>query len=552
MKKAVAVILALVLALSLFACGTAPAATSTQTSAAAPASGAASAAPASQGAASAAPSANAAAPVDPINTDTAGKPTGGVVRIVCTAEGANPIGVPWLVFGVDTALLVPVCETLLFERTNGELVPFLAESYKIDMDNKQVVFTLRQGIKFTDGSDWNADVAVWNLQNDKKANYLSTAVTDIVKLGDYQVALKFDTYAVDILSGLASHSNSVISKVSYDKNGEEWAKENPVGTGPFMLKSYTHGSSIVYEKNPNYWQKGKPYLDGIEYQFIRDVMTQNVAMQSTGDQSIDVLDTTNAEQVSTLGAMGFTVNKMPIGPISLVPSSLDPASPFNKPEVRQAISYAIDRDAIVAARGFGVLTPAYQMVSDQWPGAHLDDSYNCTYNLDKAKELMKAAGYENGFKTTLFAQPALADKDAAVAIQGMLAQIGITAEVQFPDSGGYSAIRKDGWDGLLIQHTRSLTQIVSTFNFYFGKTQHLLSSLWYPDTMEAAITDAKTAVDNKEQLSVIAKMQAENMLIVPVYGLVDCWVTKTNVQGGDFTNWGSSTMYLPADIYLTK
>jgi ABC-type transport system substrate-binding protein len=201
----------------------------------------------------------------------------------------EPHRVPWLVFGVDTALLVPVCETLLYERTNGELVPFLAESYKVDMENKQVVLTLRQGIKFTDGSDWNADVALWNLQNDKTANYLSTAVTDIVKLGDYEVALKFDTYAVDILSGLASHSNAIISKESYEKNGEEWAKENPVGTGPFMLKSYTHGSSIVYEKNPNYWQKGKPYLDGIEYNFIRDVMTQNVAMQSTGDQSIDVL-----------------------------------------------------------------------------------------------------------------------------------------------------------------------------------------------------------------------------------------------------------------------
>jgi peptide/nickel transport system substrate-binding protein len=165
---------------------------------------------------------------------------------------------------------------------------------------------------------------------------------------------------------------------------------------------------------------------------------------------------------------------------------------------------------------------------------------------------MKAAGYENGFSTTLYAQPALADKDAAVAIQGMLAQIGITAEVQCPDSGGYSAIRKDGWDGLLVQHTRSLTQIVSSFNFYFGKTQHLLSSLWYPDTMEDAITAAKTNVDNKEQLATLAKMVVDNQLVVPVYGLVDCWIVKPNVKGGDFTNWGSSTMHLPADLYLAE
>ncbi|SHI17506.1 extracellular solute-binding protein, family 5 Middle [Sporobacter termitidis DSM 10068] len=549
MKKAIAIVFALVLVFSLFACGTAAnTATQSGSPAAPPPSGAS---PASPGETSDAPSTAPAAPVDPLNTDTAGKPTGGIMRIVCTAEGANPIGVPWLVFGVDTALLIPVCETLVFERTNGDIVPFLASSYKIDLDNKQVVLDLRQGIKFTDGSDFNADAVVWNLLNDKKANYLSTAVTDVVKLGDYQVGLKFEKYANDILSALASHSNAVISKASYEKNGEEWAKENPVGTGPFMLKSYTHGASISYTKNSDYWQKGKPYLDGIEYEFIRDVMTQNVAMQSSGEQSIDVLDTTNGEQVATLKQMGFNVNLMPIGPISLVPSSLDQSSPLSKKEVREAISYCLDRQSIVDARGFDVLTPAYQFIGPAWNG-HLPDSYNLSYNLDKAKELMKQAGYPDGFTTTLYAQPALADKDAAVAIQSMLGQIGIKAELQFPDSGGYSAIRKNGWDGLLIQHTRSLTQIVSSFNFYFGKTQMLLSSLWYPDNMEAAIQEAMTTPDNKTQLETLSKMIYDNMLIVPVYNLVDCWIAKANIQGADFTNWGSSTMYLAADAYMTK
>ncbi len=189
----------------------------------------------------------------------------------------------------------------------------------------------------------------------------------IVKLGDYEIALKYDEYANDVLTGLTTHSNAMISMESYEKNGEDWAKDNPVGTGPFMLKSYNRGASIEFEKNPDYWQEGKPYLDGIEYHFIKDTMTQNVAMQAEGDQSIDVLQTTSGEQISYLRELGLNVISAPMGTNCLVPSSTIEGSPLSKVEVRQAISYALNRQPIVDARGFGVWTVGDQVVADAFP-----------------------------------------------------------------------------------------------------------------------------------------------------------------------------------------
>ena len=128
---------------------------------------------------------------------------------------------------------------------------------------------------------------------------------------------------------------------------------NPVGTGPFKFVSYERGSKLTFTKWEGYWQKGLPYLDGIEYLFIRDPMTQQAAMRASGSEKVHVLCVTSGEQAAMMKAQGFEVLTMPIGPVSLMPDSNNADSPLSKKKVRQAISYAINRDAIVKARGFG-------------------------------------------------------------------------------------------------------------------------------------------------------------------------------------------------------
>lgn len=482
---------------------------------------------------------------------TGGDPAeGGIMRFVTTAEGANPIGVPWEVFGVDNALLIPTIETLVQESTTGELIPWLAESW--EASESEIVWTLRRGITFSDGTPFNAESAVWNLRKNLEHNNLAAAVTAVEIRGDYEFAFILDFFTITAISGVASRVNGFISPTAFEANGIEWARDNPVGTGPFMVTEFVRGSHVAFERNPNYWDDG-PLLDGMVIKFIRDIMTQNVALQATGDQSIDVLNTTNGEQVAMFRDMGgYNISTVPIGPMVLAPSSLNPDSPFAIKEVRQALSYAIDRESIVAARGFGVLTPATQSIPAQFPHARLPDSYNLSFNLERARELMAEAGFADGFTTRLIAQPGLADRDAAVAIQSMLAEINITAELEFPDGGGYSAIRSGGWDGLLIQHGRTLTQVVSSFNFYFGNTINLLTSMWWPDEMEGIIERAMGEVDNSEYLREMSRIVSENMLWVPLYNLYDNWISKEYVQGAEFGQWGSATFFKVNKVHFAQ
>ena len=548
MKKIFAILLAMIMIFTLAACGTKEA---DDTSASAPATSDSSSSSSSSTDSSPAPTQNAdQAPPPPPSAPpqgNAGQKYGGTVRIVCTAEGAGPIGVPWEVFGVDTALLKACMEPIASTNAQGELVLRLAERYEIDYDDLTITWWLKPGIKFHDGSELTADVYVWNAEHNLEF-YPNAALDHYEVVDTYCFRIHLNYFQNASLTGVATLS--LISKESYEKNGVEWARDNPVGTGPFKLDEYIPGSHARFVKYDDYWEEGKPFLDGMDFVFIRDVMTQNVALQATGDQSIDILNTTSGEQIATLRDLGFIGDALPIGPISLAPNSLDADSPFAKLEVRQAVSYALDRNAIMAARGFGVMTPATQWVSEAFPAGRLDDSYNFEYNPDKARELLAEAGYPNGFSTTLYAQPALADRDSVVAMQAMLAAVGINAEVEFPDSGGYSAYRSNGWDGLLVQHTRAFADMSSSFWFYFSDEYNLLSRMWFgPDEMQDLIAESRRTVENGALLKEMHKIVLENQLVIPVYNLMDGWVYNPEVKDGNHLYWGG-TMFMPGDIWL--
>lgn len=538
MKKALSIILVLLLAFSLFACANQPSQTSASPSA----------------------SASASAPAETPSAEVSTGPEyGGVLRIVNTSEGGTPIGVPWEVFGIDTLLIGPWGESLVLENTKGEVSPWLATEWKVDTEKLTVTFKLKEGVKFTDGSAFNADVAAWNIQMAVDAKKMNPAITGVSVTGPYEIVVQLNKWSNIIVAGFGSRSFSMISKEAFEKNGIEWARENPVGTGPFKLKEYVHGQSIVFEKNASYWQDGKPYLDGIEYIFMRDAMTQTAALQTTGAEAIDILNTNSAELITTLKDLDVYIDKMPIGPVSLVPSSNNPDSPLSKLEVRQAIAFAIDREALVAARGFGILTPAYQYVADTW-GAHLPDSYNMSYNVDKAKELLATAGYPNGFKTKMIAMPGLVDKDMVVAVQSMLAAVGIECELEFPDSGGYSDYRFNGWEGMLVQHTRSFPATYNNFALYFdvrddaedGKLYHtaMISAFRpYEEMLAASQAAGMAPTPDDKLLQECHKIIMDYQICIPLYNIYDAFIIRNNIHDTGYSFWGASTMFMPSEAW---
>ncbi len=514
MRKALALLLVLLLSLSLFACGS--------NSASGPS-------PSTAPQASASPSE--ASPAAPATESPSASPEskyGGILKIVNAAEGSAPIGIPWAQVSVEQLLLAPFFESLYLLKTNGELEPCLATSYSVDMEKKEVVVNIQPNVKFSDGSALTADVAGWNIMKQVEAKIM-TNVTGYETRGDLVLVLKFDQWANTIITGLSTVG--IVSKESFEKNGEEWAKDNPVGTGPFIMQEYVHGQYLKAVKNPNYWREGKPYLDGVEFDFIRDTMMQNMAIQSTGSDGIDVLNINSAEQISQLKASGqFDIVILETGPVTLTPSSMDPNSPLSKLEVRQAISYAIDRDAIVAARGFGVYSPATQLLVES-SKAHLDDSNNLTYDVQKAKDLLAQAGYPDGFKTTLYAQPGIADKDVVQAVQLMLSEVGITADVQFPDAGGHATLRNEGWDGIIVGGFRNFANPYLTFFLSFDPFQMFTVSAARPENWMGILFGATAPPEPDAALYADAhKALLTNLTTIPVYNMSDNWAIKKNVH----------------------
>ena len=490
----------------------------------------------------------------PAITCAAEKPQyGGILKIIDMAEGAQPLGTPWYVRGIDSKLQKPVLEGLLREDVSGNYHPWLATDWKIDRTKKTITLKLRKGVKFHDGTDFNAQAVAWCIgkavESKMARGFLGAEVID-----DYTVRINTKPYQNTFLNTLASSSCNPISPTAYKKNGEEWAKWHPVGTGPFKFVSFKRGDKLVFEKFDDYWQKGKPYLDGIEYLFIRDPMTQQAAMRARGAEKVHVLSVTSGEQAAMMKAQGFNAIAMPVGPVSFIPDTKNPGSPFSKRNVRQAVSYAIDREAIVKARGFGFWSPANQIPS---PGnlGYVKDLDFGQYDPEKAKKLLAEAGYPNGFKMQIHVMPAMVDRDAMVAVQRFLGKVGIQAELTFPDGGAYTAKRwKDGWSNALMgQHTRMLATFNITYWFYWTLTMGQWPSLERaPGLVEKIDESLSTLTSEDAKGQELTRMLAEDAMFIPIYYVYEIYVLQPEVRDTGYTEWSASTVNTPETTWLAK
>ena len=479
-----------------------------------------------------------------------GQKYGGILRIIGGNDTSTPWGIPWHHNAGGQGLLAPWSESMLICHANGSYTEWLAESFEIDVENAQLRFVLKEGIYFHDGSELNAEVTVWNINQAREEGNMNPAIIGAEATGEYTLTVFLDDYYNGALDVFASHAFSIISKKNYDENGAEYAADNPVGTGPFIFTERIPGSRAVFVRNENYWREGLPYLDGLEYVEITDIMTQIGAMQSTGEDGGDILGISSAEQVALLQSSGAPVyvDKNPMGPVCLFPSSMDENSPLSKLEVRQAIAYAIDRETICEARGFGILTPATQFISEPFLGP-LPDSYNLSYDQAKARELLDEAGYPDGFTTNLIMMPGM-DRDAIVAIQDMLSEVGITCELQFPESGAATELRKD-WDGLLVALARSLPNMTTTFRLFLDPDYQYYPQMWRPvDEMRPVyITARSTEEVENENIQEFHRLVLDNMVLIPIYYTYDTFIHKNNVHDTQFTAYGPATFWMPGEAW---
>jgi peptide/nickel transport system substrate-binding protein len=375
--------------------------------------------------------------------------SGGVLKILSAA--GSPANLSYLGGSSnpqDSRYASPAGETLIGKDGEGNYYPLLATSYEVAADGKSITFILRQGVKFHDGTDFNAEAAKFCLDMAIKGEMpeLPTMLTSVDVVDPYTIRLNIPSFDWGLLDTIAmSPVCMMISPTSLKENPKEWAYTHIVGTGPFKLVEYVPDTSITYERFDDYWQEGKPYLDGVEFDLMADYTTALLALQSGQAQ---VMYQTEAKDVADLKDAGFEAQVGPQGNTwTFFFDSRNPKSPFSDVRVRQAFCYAIDTKALLEI-GHGLYEATNQPYAPEfWPNN--PDVVGYPYDVQKAKDLLAEAGYADGFDTTLNMIAGRAD-DLQLAIQGYLLEVGIRAQINKITAPDF--IQKyvfNGWDGVI-------------------------------------------------------------------------------------------------------
>ena len=384
-------------------------------------------------------------------------------------------------------------ETLMKYDANGVPQPFLLESIVGDTETKIWTMTVRQGIKFHDGSDLNAEVVAWNINIYKEKGIFKdsfyASVDKAVAVDDYTVEVYMTNWD-SLFPYTLARTMPIASKQSYDEFGEEYFEEHPVGTGPFMLENWERDVSMDLVANPNYWQ-GAPLIDGIKFTVYNEALVAQAAMVAG---ELDMMSTNDYALAKQMEEDGFVLNvaAVPTSAYTLCFRTNDPEDPFYDVNVRKAVSYAINVDEIIDTLFLG-----YGIKSTQW-GTPDSEFYNQDvtgqpYNVETARELLTEAGYPDGFDTVLTTFAGATYSDISQIIIEQLAQIGINVEFRPIEGAAVIDYIGDWQEGMFLHpmgmENGAASQLASTFQQ--GLTFALgIGSFEHPDDLDAMIKAA--------------------------------------------------------------
>ncbi|MEU3186752.1 ABC transporter substrate-binding protein [Streptomyces sp. NPDC006923] len=385
----------------------------------------------------------------------------------------------------------------------------LATSWKVAADHRTWTFTLREGVTFQDGTPFNAEAVLFNLDRylNKKSEYYTDAlgaaageyaggITRYRKLSDGQVELVTRTPNGHFPEDLAHVL--IASPAAVRATGSADFSEHPVGTGPFSFVSQRAGEQIDLVANRSYW-RGAPKLDKLVVKALPDAAARTAALRSG---SVNWIEYPNPDDIETLKADGAQV----------VTNNYDHLwywildtgkGPWKELKVRQAANYAINREAIADTLLHGTADPAYQAA----PRATLAyDKAGDTYAYDpaKAKRLLAEAGYADGFSTSVTVPTGgsgnLLPVPITEALQRDLAAVGITAEIRTTDWSTLISAEAKGSVTLgsdAIAQSTTLFQSEALLPLFIGSGSPFWTGHYSNPKVDALLASAAASPDRK-------------------------------------------------------
>lgn len=437
--------------------------------------------------------------------------------------------------GESSRVTQQVLEGLIaFDKESFDLKPALAHDWEVSDDGLKYTFYLEEGVTFHDGTPFNAEAVKINFERwaDPEHEYAFTddgyvysmygtmfggykgdpghVIEEINVVNDYEIEFILNQPLGFFLQNMGMSYFAITSPAALEEYGPN-INENPVGTGPFKFVSWTKDDSIVLEKFEDYRIEGLPKLDRVIFEVIPDNAARLVALRSGEIDIMDGLNPDDAAGVETeedlvlltraennIGYLGFNTQK----------------EPLDIKEVRQAINYAIDKQAIADALYAGYATTAKNPLPPGYLGYN-DDVEPYEYDPDKARELLAEAGFPDGMELELWtmpvARPYMPDPETvAQIVQNNLAEVGIDVTIVREEwapylektSQGEHQLYMLGWSGTNGDPDYFLSSLLHGSNAGTSNRE-----FYQNDEVDELLDAAKRAVDQDERAELYAQAQ---------------------------------------------
>ncbi len=428
---------------------------------------------------------------------------------------------------------------LIIRSSDLKLQPGLATKWTYLNGNKTLRFILRKGVKFHNGEPFNAAAVKFSFdrllgpegkKGPQQANYSAIKSVRIVNSSTVDFILSQPDPV--LLTKLAGYGAMIVPPKYIKEKGDAYFDTHPVGTGPFKFVSYKNGESIKLQAFRDYWG-GAPKVANVTYRFIEEPATRVAELQAG---RVDIAVAIPIAQVATIkGDKNLTLQAVPSPTVQALRLNVA-HPPTNDPRVRQALNYAVDRDAIIKSILQGYASPIASLQSSKSFG--YDPTLKAySYDPAKAKELLAAAGVKPGTSIGIdFIGTDAVFREVAQAIAGYFQAVGLKADLKtYETNTFYSDIvpknktsngYQMGWGG---------------WTFDFDNTAYLLyhsGQFWNPDYKDKALDallDKQHNLGNQQQRLVIlrsaAKLVRDQAVDIPLFNQQDLWGVSRRVQG---------------------